>query len=173
MRRAFIFKWSVYVRSYILEDISLMTLVILQTGRTGKERILSTRFDPKARPTTHDGLGAVCRIKISNTARFISPGYSRLTNPPARSSSSYRPLKLTTLLVLEPVTIINGAPDLFVNKGSTINLTCVVKYAPEPPPTMTWSHNTNVSVALANKPLENDRFFHRSGKPLNFNDSEF
>lgn len=29
MRRAFIFKWSVYVRSYILEDISLMTLVIL------------------------------------------------------------------------------------------------------------------------------------------------
>lgn len=52
MRRAFTFKWSVYVRSYILEDISLMILVILQTGHTGKERILSTRLDPKARPTT-------------------------------------------------------------------------------------------------------------------------
>ncbi|KAL6435719.1 hypothetical protein ACFW04_005545 [Cataglyphis niger] len=48
------------------------------------------------------------------------------------------------LTIVEPVTIINGAPDLFVNKGSTINLTCVVKYAPEPPPTMTWSHNTDV-----------------------------
>ncbi|KOX75308.1 hypothetical protein WN51_14230 [Melipona quadrifasciata] len=44
--------------------------------------------------------------------------------------------------VSEPVTIIVGAPDLFVNKGSTINLTCVVRYAPEPPPMMIWSHNT-------------------------------
>ncbi|XP_012062494.1 PREDICTED: muscle M-line assembly protein unc-89-like [Atta cephalotes] len=48
------------------------------------------------------------------------------------------------LTIVEPITIIIGAPDLFVNKGSTINLTCVVKYAPEPPPTMTWSHNTEV-----------------------------
>ncbi|XP_020300324.1 zwei Ig domain protein zig-8-like isoform X4 [Pseudomyrmex gracilis] len=45
------------------------------------------------------------------------------------------------LTIVEPLTIIVGAPDLFVNKGSTINLTCVVKYAPEPPPSMTWSHN--------------------------------
>ncbi|CAK9804387.1 Zwei Ig domain protein zig-8 [Anthophora plagiata] len=48
------------------------------------------------------------------------------------------------LTVVEPITIIIGAPDLFVNKGSTINLTCVVKYAPEPPPMMIWSHNTEV-----------------------------
>ncbi|KAL0128915.1 hypothetical protein PUN28_003941 [Cardiocondyla obscurior] len=48
------------------------------------------------------------------------------------------------LTIVEPVTIIVGAPDLFVNKGSTINLTCVVKFAPEPPPTMTWSHNSEV-----------------------------
>ncbi|EFN73636.1 Limbic system-associated membrane protein, partial [Camponotus floridanus] len=48
------------------------------------------------------------------------------------------------LTIVEPITIIVGAPDLFVNKGSTINLTCVVKYAPEPPPTMTWSHNADV-----------------------------
>lgn len=48
--------------------------------------------------------------------------------------------------VSEPITIIVGAPDLFVNKGSTINLTCVVKYAPEPPPMMVWSHNTEVGI---------------------------
>ncbi|KAK9309889.1 hypothetical protein QLX08_000536 [Tetragonisca angustula] len=48
------------------------------------------------------------------------------------------------LTIVEPVTIIVGAPELFVNKGSTINLTCVVRYAPEPPPMMIWSHNSEV-----------------------------
>lgn len=45
----------------------------------------------------------------------------------------------------EPVTEIVGGADLFINKGSTINLTCIVRYAPEPPPAMTWSHNREVS----------------------------
>lgn len=49
-----------------------------------------------------------------------------------------------TLNVVEPITEIQGGPDLFINKGSTINLTCVVRYAPEPPPTMTWSHNREI-----------------------------
>ncbi|KAI4482769.1 hypothetical protein M0804_008622 [Polistes exclamans] len=48
------------------------------------------------------------------------------------------------LTIVEPVTIIVGQPDLFVNKGSTINLTCIVRYAPEPPPMMVWSHNTEI-----------------------------
>ena len=52
----------------------------------------------------------------------------------------------TKNFVSEPVTIIVGAPELFVNKGSTINLTCVVRYAPEPPPMMIWSHNSEVSI---------------------------
>lgn len=46
----------------------------------------------------------------------------------------------------EPITEIHGGPDLFINKGSTINLTCVVKFAPEPPPAMVWSHNQEVSA---------------------------
>ena len=46
----------------------------------------------------------------------------------------------------EPVTEINGGPDLFINKGSTINLTCIVKYAPEPPPAVVWKHNRDVST---------------------------
>ncbi|CAD1469978.1 unnamed protein product, partial [Heterotrigona itama] len=40
-----------------------------------------------------------------------------------------------------PVTEIAGGPDLFINKYSTINLTCLVKYAPEPPSTVVWSHD--------------------------------
>lgn len=49
------------------------------------------------------------------------------------------PLYLT---IVEPETEILGGPELFINKGSTINLTCVVKHSPDPPPTMTWSHNS-------------------------------
>lgn len=37
------------MRSYIFEDISLMTALVLKAGHPSKERILSTRLDPKAR----------------------------------------------------------------------------------------------------------------------------
>ncbi|CAL7945484.1 unnamed protein product [Xylocopa violacea] len=45
------------------------------------------------------------------------------------------------LSVVEPITEIAGGPDLFIDKDSTINLTCLVKYAPEPPSMIVWSHN--------------------------------
>ncbi|XP_039500737.1 uncharacterized protein LOC120457308 isoform X3 [Drosophila santomea] len=44
----------------------------------------------------------------------------------------------------EPVTDIIGGPELHINRGSTINLTCIVKFAPEPPPTVIWSHNREI-----------------------------
>jgi hypothetical protein len=49
------------------------------------------------------------------------------------------------VFVSEPITEILGGSDLFINRGSTINLTCLVKFAPEPPPVMLWSHNREVS----------------------------
>ncbi|XP_043068944.2 zwei Ig domain protein zig-8 isoform X2 [Drosophila bipectinata] len=48
------------------------------------------------------------------------------------------------LNIVEPVTEVIGGPELHINRGSTINLTCIVKFAPEPPPTVTWSHNREV-----------------------------
>lgn len=48
----------------------------------------------------------------------------------------------------EPVTEIAGGPELFINKDSTINLTCYVRYAPEPPSTIIWSHNHQVKRIL-------------------------
>ncbi|XP_050704421.1 basement membrane-specific heparan sulfate proteoglycan core protein-like [Eriocheir sinensis] len=33
-----------------------------------------------------------------------------------------------------------GGPDLDVNSGSTINLTCIVKQSPDPPPFIFWYH---------------------------------
>lgn len=47
------------------------------------------------------------------------------------------------MFVAEPVTEIAGGPDLFINKDSTINLTCYVRHAPEPL-TIVWSHNHQV-----------------------------
>ncbi|CAL7945057.1 unnamed protein product [Xylocopa violacea] len=43
--------------------------------------------------------------------------------------------------VIEPKTEILGAPDLYINRGSTINLTCVVLLSPEPPAYIFWNHN--------------------------------
>lgn len=105
-------------------------------------------------------------IKISNiTTRFISPDIPWSFNRPYLARVEW--LKSTVIPVLEPLTIIVGAPDLFVNKGSTINLTCVVKYAPEPPPSMTWSHNGDVSITYRKK----TKLFRRYTKKKNIFDT--
>ncbi|XP_065223730.1 zwei Ig domain protein zig-8-like isoform X2 [Planococcus citri] len=44
------------------------------------------------------------------------------------------------LSIEEAVTEILRGPDLFIDVGSTINLTCLIEYTPEPPPTITWRH---------------------------------
>ncbi|XP_037789946.1 zwei Ig domain protein zig-8-like [Penaeus monodon] len=48
------------------------------------------------------------------------------------------------LKVVEPETHIFGGPDIFINNGSNINLTCVVEYTPEPPTFIIWKHNDKV-----------------------------
>lgn len=45
----------------------------------------------------------------------------------------------------EPITVILGGPDMYIDVGSTINLTCIVKHLPDPPPGMYWTHNGVVS----------------------------
>lgn len=44
----------------------------------------------------------------------------------------------------EPITTIHGSPDLYIDTGSTVNLTCIVKHLPEPPATIQWTHNNEV-----------------------------
>ncbi|CAH2063665.1 unnamed protein product, partial [Iphiclides podalirius] len=48
------------------------------------------------------------------------------------------------LNVVEPTTEIIGGPDLYIDRGSTINLTCVVLYSPEPPAYIFWNHNNAI-----------------------------
>ncbi|XP_063841782.1 hemicentin-2-like [Scylla paramamosain] len=44
----------------------------------------------------------------------------------------------------QPHTHILGGPDMHINTGSTINLTCLVEYSPEPPDFVYWNHNNKI-----------------------------
>ncbi|XP_070504638.1 uncharacterized protein [Chironomus tepperi] len=48
------------------------------------------------------------------------------------------------LNVIEPSTEIIGSPDLYIESGSTINLTCVIHDSPEPPAFIFWNHNNAI-----------------------------
>ncbi|XP_065206285.1 kin of IRRE-like protein 1 [Planococcus citri] len=56
---------------------------------------------------------------------------------------STQPVKsfFVNLSVVVPTATILGGPDLHVDKGSTINLTCSIKYSPEPPAYIFWYHH--------------------------------
>ncbi|XP_042864712.1 zwei Ig domain protein zig-8-like isoform X2 [Penaeus japonicus] len=68
---------------------------------------------------------------------------------------STKPLKAfnTFLTVLEPRIEILGSPDLYVQKASMINLTCILHNLPEPPAYVLWYHsnkfhsNRNISYS--------------------------
>ncbi|XP_030747171.1 Down syndrome cell adhesion molecule-like protein 1 homolog [Sitophilus oryzae] len=45
------------------------------------------------------------------------------------------------LSVVEPITMLLGGPEMYINQGSTMNLTCVVRHSPEPPPSIYWTHD--------------------------------
>ncbi|XP_055698652.1 zwei Ig domain protein zig-8-like [Phlebotomus papatasi] len=48
------------------------------------------------------------------------------------------------LSVVVPTASILGGPDLYVDKGSTINLTCAIRFSPEPPAYIFWYHQDEV-----------------------------
>ncbi|KAF5307888.1 hypothetical protein FQR65_LT06455 [Abscondita terminalis] len=55
------------------------------------------------------------------------------------------------LTVIEPDTEIVGGPELFIDRGSTINLTCVVRHSPEPPAYIYWNHNDAIISYSSNR----------------------
>lgn len=54
----------------------------------------------------------------------------------------------TFVLHAEPKSEIHGGPELFVDNGSTINLTCIVEFAAEIPTTVQWSHENKVGITF-------------------------
>lgn len=68
----------------------------------------------------------------------------------AKCSIYYIFLNAVIILVLfffvaVPTATILGGPDLYVDIGSTINLTCAIKHSPEPPTHIFWYHQDKVS----------------------------
>lgn len=68
--------------------------------------------------------------------------------------------------IAEPLTTIIGGPEVFINTGSTINLTCIVKNSPESPFAMYWTHNNEVSLFKRARPSISvplaESIFHRN-----------
>lgn len=52
---------------------------------------------------------------------------------------------LATSFIIESVTEVLGPTELYIECGSTINLTCVIRESPEPPAYIIWTHNNMVS----------------------------
>lgn len=64
-------------------------------------------------------------------------------------------------------TILGGPDDLYVDKGSSINLTCLIRFSPEPPNYIFWYHQNEVRIVQCTSILKNARtlifiFWHTS-----------
>ncbi|KAF0773722.1 neurotrimin-like isoform X2 [Aphis craccivora] len=75
-------------------------------------------------------------------------------------------IKLKTCVWSLPSASISGGPDIHVNEGSTINLTCIVKFSPEPPSYIFWYHYDELSeecidfaMMSVKVKIENSRYF--------------
>lgn len=55
------------------------------------------------------------------------------------------PVNSEVCLSAVPSARILGGPDLHVDIGSTINLTCLIQFSPEPPAYIFWYHEDEVS----------------------------
>ena len=49
--------------------------------------------------------------------------------------------------VIVPHVRIQGSPDIHVDQGSVINLTCIISYSPEPPVYVFWYKGESVSMS--------------------------
>ncbi|XP_069176019.1 neural cell adhesion molecule 2-like [Procambarus clarkii] len=97
----------------------------------------------------------VGRLTFTNDGRFEAmnkPGSDvwslRIKFPQLRDSGKYecqvstRPsrARIITLNVVEPRAVIPPGPELYVDRGSPLNITCVVPDSPEPPENVFWYH---------------------------------
>lgn len=48
---------------------------------------------------------------------------------------------LLSCVCTEPTTTILGIPEMYIDSGSTVNLTCIVHGLNEPPTAIQWTHN--------------------------------
>ncbi|CAL4149422.1 unnamed protein product, partial [Meganyctiphanes norvegica] len=88
------------------------------------------RFQPQHTPGAEDWGLLLAHPDVGDAGRYECQVSS---TPPVSHT-----LKLN---VLEPETHIIGGPELFIDRGSTINLTCLVINTPSPPMELIWLHH--------------------------------
>jgi len=88
------------------------------------------RFRAIHKVLSEDYLLQILPVKMSDTGLYEC----QISTTPVMSHRVY-------LTVAEPVTEILGAPDIYVEEGATMNLTCMVRDSPEPPQFIFWKHN--------------------------------
>jgi len=59
--------------------------------------------------------------------------------------------KVVHLKVLDPQTEISGPPEVFLSKGSTLNLTCIIRNGPASQPFIIWTHNSKILKYMSNE----------------------
>ncbi|VVD02731.1 unnamed protein product, partial [Leptidea sinapis] len=77
----------------------------------------------------------------------------RIRSPQRRDSGQYECQISTTP---PPETTILSGSELFIQKESTINLTCIVRHTPEPPTSITWSHGEQLVMGLREEVINFD-----------------
>ncbi|XP_069187487.1 neuronal growth regulator 1-like [Procambarus clarkii] len=88
------------------------------------------RFAARHAPGSEDWLLLIHYLQKRDAGMY---GCQVSTTPP-RSHSIH-------LSVVEPETVIVGGPDVYINTGSRLALSCSVKYSPEPPAFIFWYHD--------------------------------
>ncbi|XP_070000368.1 zwei Ig domain protein zig-8 [Penaeus vannamei] len=82
----------------------------------------------------HQQASSEWTLRIKSVQLRDQGGYEcQIATKPIRTFSVF-------LKVVEPTVEVIGAPDIYVNTESMINLTCVVHHAPYPPEAITWYH---------------------------------
>ena len=73
-----------------------------------------------------------------NTASWLALAAGRQFTQP-------RAHLLSLIHISAPKTTILGPSEVFLSKGSTLNLTCVISRGPTTQPYIIWTHNSKVS----------------------------
>ncbi|XP_039500969.1 uncharacterized protein LOC120457482 isoform X3 [Drosophila santomea] len=93
----------------------------------------------KSAPKKHKRSGK--RIKLLHQRRLVKEMTQLAKDEASRQRYKERLEDIENKLCKEPITSIPGGPEIYIDLGSTVNLTCVIKHLPDPPASVQWNHN--------------------------------
>ena len=70
-----------------------------------------------------------------------------------KKNKQYHKWGHTLLFSADPQTEISGLPEVYLSKGSTLNLTCIIRNGPAHQPFIIWTHNSKVRAVVNVSPI--------------------